>query len=284
MHTIELADGLRAPATSLAPGIDSYFPMRISVLDHGYVGLVETWGSDERIVEAARMSTGKGFLGWEPGSCPICSGFGSSAPVDKISCIACSGKGTVAGDAKLLRYLYEHKHSTPFEMAGMVIEVQAPIFAFREWHRHRTQSYAEMSARYTPLPNLNYIPTIERLMMNAGAGNKQAGTVAGAGALTEDAAKHFLMNLRLFYDDAQIVYEAALKDGVPKELARVHLPVGRYSRMRACANLRNWLAFLTLRMDEAAQWEIRQFANAVGVLIAERYPRTWQLFAEGRAQ
>jgi thymidylate synthase (FAD) len=79
------------------------------------------------------------------------------------------------------------------------------------------------------------------------------------------------------------LYEWALKMGVPKELARIHLPVGRYSKMRASANLRNWLAFLTLRMDPAAQWEIRQYANEVGKLIEEKYPRTWALFIEGKS-
>src|ERR1700693_5723146 len=132
------------------------------VLDHGYVNLIETWGSDERIIEAARMSTNKGFLGWGPKE--------DGSP----------------GDEKLLRYLYEHKHSTPFEMAGMTLEIKAPIFVFREWHRHRTQSYNEMSARYTPLPDCNYVPTVERLMINAGKSNKQAGTIKNAEELTEE--------------------------------------------------------------------------------------------------
>jgi hypothetical protein len=93
-----------------------------------YVQAIEGWGRDERIIEAARMSTGKGFQGWDT-------------------------------DAKLLAFLYNNKHATPFEMAGLVIEVKAPIFVFREWHRHRTQSYNEMSARYIPLPDENYVPT-----------------------------------------------------------------------------------------------------------------------------
>ncbi len=227
------------------------------VLDHGYVKLIETWGSDERIIEAARMSTNKGFNGW--------------------------GTPEKPGDEKLLGYLWRHKHATPFEMAGMIIEVQAPIFVFREWHRHRTQSYNEMSARYTPLPDLNYIPTVERLMINAGGTNKQAGTVVGADALTEQSAHAFRMRLTGVYEAQQSLYEQALADGVPKELARIHLPVGRYSRMRASANLRNWLAFLSLRLDEGAQWEIRQYANAVGELVARNYPRSWELFCEGRS-
>ncbi len=223
------------------------------VLDHGYLMLVGTWGSDEEVVEAARMSTGKGFLGWGPKE------DGSS------------------GDEKLLRYLHEHKHTTPFEMAGMTIEVQAPIMVFREWHRHRTQSYNEMSARYTPLPDLNYIPTVARLLLNSKT-NKQAGTIKGAAELTEAAAESFRSALTEMYRHQESLYQAALTNGVPKELARVHLPVGRYSRMRASANLLNWLRFLTLRMAPEAQWEIRQYANAVGQLVAEKFPRTWELF------
>ena len=529
----------------------------VKLLDHGYLRYIEHWGSDEQIIEAARMSTGKGFLGWGP------------------------KKDGSLGDERLLRYLWEHKHVTPFEMAGMTIEVQAPIMVFREWHRHRTQcldgstlihfespksrsnrrsvfkqpiselwrkwqptirkerqdrqtnpywprsqvakmllrsvdestgevihssvtdvirgdfremieitsasgkkliatkqhrmftengwmtlseaistgsmlavervrrnkvdrwdievdlssekwlpvvgsdgeykvstagrvravkgysttrttvkpgqllvvrcaatgynyvtmrlrgitraitvhtlvleafvgprpdglearhlddnkansalsnlawgtakenandrterdrqqrltigyeeiasvesvgtrrcydltvegpwhnfvvngfvvhnSYNEMSARYTPLPDVNYLPTVERLMLNSKT-NKQAGTVLGAAVLTEELAEKFRSSLEKVYQIDQEMYEAALSAGVPKELARLHLPVGRYSRMRAGANLRNWLAFLSLRMDEAAQWEIQRYAYAVGDLIALHFPRTWELF------
>ena len=223
----------------------------MKVLDHGSVELIETWGSDERVIEAARMSTGKGFLGW--------------------------GTADAPGDEKLLAFLWNNKHATPFEMAGAIIEVQAPIFVFREWHRHRTQSYNEMSARYTPLPDVNYLPSVERLMRNS-LTNKQAGTVKGASALTELAAEHFRSELRDVYHRQQALYEWALGAGVPKELARVHLPVARYSRMRAGAVLRNWLAFLTLRMAPGAQWEIQEYARAVHGLLWSRFPRTMALF------
>ena len=228
------------------------------VLDHGYCALVESWGSDERIVEAARMSTGKGFQGW--------------------------GNAKKSGDEKLLKYLWENKHGTPFEMAGMTVEIQAPIVVFREWHRHRTMSYNEMSARYSPLPDVNYVPNVERCMVVSGA-NKQAGAVAGAKQLTHESALEWLAELAAVYEHAERVYQSGLRRGIPKEVARLPVPVGRYSRMRASANLRNWLAFLTLRSDHvpsgrAAQWEIRQFANAVGDLIAEAFPRTWALFAQ----
>lgn len=226
------------------------------ILDHGYIRHVESWGGGDSgngvdnecgIVEAARQSTQGTFRGWEE-------------------------------DERLLKHLYDNKHSTPFEFAGMTIEVQAPIFVFREWHRHRTQSYNEMSARYEPLPDLNYNPTVERLMRDGGK-NKQAQAVKGAAILTERSAEAFRTTLRNHYQTCQLEYDAALAAGVPKECARILLPVGRYSRMRATANLRNWLAFLTLRMDPNAQWEIQQYAQAVAAIIHDQFPRTYSLFA-----
>ncbi len=224
----------------------------LKVLDSGYVSIVESWGSDQRIIEAARMSTSKGFLGW--------------------------GTPDAPGDEKLLAFLYNNKHSTPFEMAGMTIEVKAPIFVFREWFRHRTQSYNEMSARYIPLPDENYLPSVERIMngANTATTNKQA---QGSGKhVTEDVADDWLKTVSDFYVNAEELYQLGLNAGIPKELARIVLPVARYSRMRASANLRNWLAFLTLRQAKAAQWEIREYADAVAAFVADRFPRTYELF------
>lgn len=142
----------------------------MQVLDQGYVEHIESWGSDQRIVEAARMSTNKGFLGWGPKHTDNCTI--NHAPLLECNC------DKQPGDEKLLRFLWDNKHATPFEMAGMTIEVKAPIFVFREWHRHRTQSYNEMSARYTPLPDENYMPTLDRLRGDPTTKNKQAQGVA----------------------------------------------------------------------------------------------------------
>lgn len=264
----------------------------IKILDHGYLQYVEHWGSDERIIEAARQSTQKGFEGWgptgwkcdaasrvaSPDPCTWQYPYSSGANINPFKeCPRCSGPVVpIQGDEKLLAYLWKNNHATPFEMGGMTIEVQAPIFVFREWHRHRTQSYNEMSARYAPLPDINYIPTLDRLMIGGGHLTKQA---AGTGAaLTLPAAHSFIDNLPEIYARLQEVYEHALNVGVPKELARIVLPVGRYSRMRASANLRNWLGFLTLRMDKNAQWEIRQYANCLHDMLKEKFPRTLALF------
>lgn len=242
----------------------------IQILDQGYVQFIESWGSDERVIESARMSTGKGFQGWGPKHVRVPSKLPSGG--DTIE--------EQPGDEKLLRFLWENKHATPFEMAGMTIEVKAPIFVFREWMRHRTQSFSEVSARYTPLPDENYLPTLERCKGDPTTTNKQA---QGTAALASDEyIEGWRLELAGLYDHAQQVYEEGLKFGIPKEIARLPVPVARYSRMRASTDLRNWLGFLMLRMASGAQWEIRQYANAVGSLIAERFPRTWELFAGGR--
>jgi flavin-dependent thymidylate synthase len=162
------------------------------VLDQGYVTIVESWGSDKQIIEAARMSTDKGFLGWGDSgmTCKmrheVVSKQMKSCQSMKSRCNYCNmhpihirvavtiTKNT--GDEKLLAYLYKNRHMTPFEMAGMILEVKAPIVVFREWHRHRTQSYNEMSARYVPLPDENYMPTRQRIIEGVAraAGNRQA--------------------------------------------------------------------------------------------------------------
>lgn len=243
--------------------------MKFDVLDHGYVRFVEAWGKGDAgivreirggelcvdvdyecgIIEAARQSTQGSFRGWEQ-------------------------------DAKLLEHLYKHQHNSPFEFAGMVIEVQAPIFVFREWHRHRTQSYNEMSARYAPLPNMQFAPSFERVMeVNTPSANKQAGNVGGI-VLSAENAMRWLNMLEHSYAVAAECYRFGLAVGVAKELARCPMPVSQFTRMRASANLRNWLAFLTLRMHPAAQSEIREYAGAVAGIIAKTFPQTYRLFCK----
>lgn len=247
---------------------------RIPLLDHGYIRLVEAWGRGDAevleagIIEAARQSTQGNFRGWET-------------------------------DKKLLAFLFNGKpqHATPFEFAGAVIEAKGPIMVFREWHRHRIQSYAEtlgggdnlddtafneMSARYAPLPAVDYVPTTARCFLTSQK-NKQAGTMQGAEELTEPKAKWWLRKLEELQAHAQSVYEEGLQIGIPKEIARGATTVFRYSQMRATTNLRNWLAFMTLRSDPAAQWEIRQYADALGTILERTFPRTWELFNLARS-
>lgn len=225
----------------------------VNLLDHGYIQLIETWGSDERIVESARMSTQKGFQGW--------------------------GEPDAPGDEKLLKYLADNHHDTPFEFAGATFQVRAPIFVFREWHRHRTFSYNEASARYAPLAAEDYRPTIERVMQTSGdhlQKNKQA---QGMGStLSRPDGDMWLSMLEGLYHEAQDVYQTGLNLGIPKELARLALTVARYSTMRAQANLRNLLGFLRLRNAPNAQEEIRVYAAAMSDILKEIFPRTFEAF------
>jgi thymidylate synthase (FAD) len=244
------------------------------VLNEGYLKVIETWGSDERIIEAARMSTDKGFLGWGPFDCLHClhgiQDCDDGGP--SITCEHCKGTGKIPGDEKLLAYLYNNHHMTPFEMAGMVIEVQAPIFVFREWHRHRTQSYNEMSARYTELPDLFYVPELGRIQKQSDK-NKQGSGSSFSGSESEQIQRV----LYGAYKDSRDAYEFLLEKGLTRELARLVIPVAQYSRMRASANLRNWLQFLTLRLAPGAQYEIRMYAQALLWELSLVFPRTIEL-------
>lgn len=216
----------------------------VPVLDHGYVQLVDYLGDDSSVIEAARMSTGKGFEGWEK-------------------------------DARLLEYLYAHGHMTPFEMCELVIEVQAPIFVVREWFRHRTQSYNEMSGRYIQMPDLHYVPYIDRVQ-GQGKKNKQG----SEGALADAFKLSYIEKVEDEQDQIYASYEAFIESGIAKELARINTPVSRYTRFRAKANLRNWLDFLRQRCAPEAQWEIRQYAEVVRQIVLDLWPRTYALWEE----
>ena len=229
----------------------------IKVLDHGYVNYIGHYGSEEEIIAAARMSTQKGFQGW--------------------------GSSEKPGDEKLLRYLWTHGHTSPFEMAGLHVEVQCPIFVARQIFRHRTFSYNEASARYAPLPELDYLPTVERLMMQSKVGNTQTGAMKGAKALNEVFASAWQELLRFNLIDSRRLYAAGLAAGIPQELARGALTVNAYTRFRMMGNLKNWTDLLRKRLPGDAQWETRQFSEAILTIATEHFPRTGALFAESRA-
>lgn len=267
----------------------------IKLLDHGYIKLVETWGSDARIVEAARMSTAKGFLGWGP-TCPhaepgteheheLRSAVFHPDP-DVVKCSKCGTVTPKAGDEKLLGYLYANRHDTPFEMAGMIVEVRAPLFVFREWHRHRVPwSYNEASARYAPLPALDYLPTLERVMRGSALTvNKQAAKADGASALDSSDAEIWLKKLASWQGNGELLYQEGLRLGVPKELARGAMTVFRFSTMRASSNLRGWMHFLGLRSAPNAQEEIRVYAHAAARLLSAAFPRSMALFTGSVSQ
>ncbi len=229
---------------------------RIRILDRGYLKLIESWGSDERIIGRARMSTGKEFVSWEP------------------------YKGHPRGDVGLLKNMMhaDPPHTSPFEFAGMTIEVECPAVVVWQWVRHRTLSYSILSGRYAEMPDYDYLPTVERIMRDPGS-NKQAGPAKWADALTAESAAEWVGQLRLTYAAMQATYRAGLKGGIPKELARLCLGFGRYTRMSVSGNLWNWLKFTRLRNHGDAQGEIRDYADVVCGVVATTFPRTWEAFS-----
>lgn len=171
--------------------------------------------------------------------------------------------------------LAQNKHMTPFEHLSVTFRVVAPIFVIREWQRHRTQSYNEMSMRYVRAEDHNsqifrfYIPNRWRVQSKA---NKQGSEMA----ILDDHGKKKCDDFAKYaYQQAKDSYLYLKERGISSELCRIVLPVGTYSEMYATANLRNWYAFYELRADESAQWEIRQYAIAIGKVLGDLFPDAW---------
>lgn len=220
---------------------------KIDVLDHGFVRLVDSMGSDLSVVRAARVSYD---AGWRAGE-------------DEKS------------DHRLINYLWRNHHSTPFESVTFTFEVKAPIFVFRQWHRHRTWSYNELSARYKELPEEFYVPKVE-LIGEQSKDNKQVRSLN----TDSDFSKrdHELMYFEEHCKQAFALYRSLLESGWPRELARSVLPVNTYSHMFCTVNLLNLLKFVTLRDHGHAQWEIRTYAQAMKELITPIVPVTMKAF------
>ncbi len=213
----------------------------IKVLDHGFVRLVDSMGTDLSISRAARVSY--------------------DAPAREE-------------DAKLIRYLYRNRHTSPFEAVVFTFEIKAPIFVFRQWHRHRTWSYNEVSARYTELPGEFYVPALEQITTQS-TDNKQMRTTE-----QHPEADHIRSWIEITCDEAVDSYRELLEKGCPRELARSVLPVATYSRMFATVDLHNLFHFLKLRLHEHAQYEIRVYAEAILELIRPIVPQAVAAFQE----
>lgn len=220
---------------------------KIDVMDHGFVRLVDHMGNDLSVVRAARVS------------------YDAAAKAGEDE----------GSDAKLIRYLWRNNHSTPFEAVTFTFEIKAPIFVFRQWHRHRTWSYNELSARYKELPEEFYLPEPHNVGVQS-ASSKQARTIPGLDEQLPSEAYGKLVGerdrIRRVAADAFSVYKGLLAEGWPRELARSVLPLGTYSHMFATVDLLNFLKFLTLRTHEHAQYEIRQYAFALLELIRPIVP------------
>lgn len=219
---------------------------KISVLDHGSVRLVDHMGSDLSVVRSARVSYD---AEWRTGQ-------------DE-------GK-----DEKLIHYLAKNQHTTPFESVTFTFEVKAPIFVFRQWHRHRCFSYNELSARYSELPEEFYVPALEQITVQS-ATNKQMRT-----GEQHHQAYAYADLIHTTCKGSFEAYRSMIKNGVPRELARGVLPFNTYSRMFATVNLLNLMKFIKLRIHSHAQYEIRVYAEAMLELIKPFVPVSAAAFIE----
>jgi thymidylate synthase (FAD) len=216
----------------------------IPVLDeYGFVRYIDHLGSDQRIVESARISYKSPSKGPEQ-------------------------------DRKLLEYLYKNLHTSPFEQCSVTLNIKLPILVMRQIVRHRAASTNEVSARYTELPDQFYIPKHYRKQDTK---NKQ-GSVSTNDIDHEDMRKLVRESCAASY----YTYQKLLANGVAREMARMVLPVNIYTEIYWTMNLRNCLHFLTLRLDEHAQWETRQYAEAIYVILKGLFP--WTIDAFNRYQ
>jgi thymidylate synthase (FAD) len=233
---------------------------KIGLLDHGFIRLVDSMGSDLAISRNARVSYD---AAWRAGE-------------DEGS------------DAKLISYLFKNGHNTPFESVELQFEVMAPLFVLRQWHRHRTWSYNELSARYKELPEMFYVPE-PRLIGVQSEDNKQMRT-----PLTEleyealsDVDKECLKSVCVYLQEANTQsfakYKQMIVDGIPRELARSVLPLATYSHMFAKVNLGNLFKFLGERLHNHAQYEIRVYAVAILELVKPIAPVAVKCFTDSLA-
>lgn len=223
---------------------------KIDVLDHGFVRLIDHMGGDISITRAARVSYN---AAWRAGE-------------------------NEGSDARLIRYLWKNAHTSPFEAVEFQFEVKAPIFVFRQWHRHRVWSFNELSARYRELPAEFYVPEPNAIGTQS-KDNKQARDLSVDDMEKAESAAWMIGESSKASFRA---YHELLSIGVPRELARSVLPVSTYSHMFAKVDLRNLLHFFDLRLHEHAQFEIRVYAEAMLELVRPIVPVAIQAWEEVR--
>lgn len=180
-------------------------------------------------------------------------------------------------DQNLINFMYKNHHSSPFEAMVFNFEVKAPLFVVRQWHRHRTWAYNEVSARYTELPEEFYIPQRQHVGRQSTT-NKQARDLNFPMADEERDIYWFCEYLQKHSEVGFSYYQEALCRKIPRELARCFLGLNTYTRMFAKVDLHNLMHFLRLRLSSHSQWEIQQYARALVELIGPIVPITTELF------
>ena len=256
-------DDLRANTSKtirpVAEGIEKILYKVFPALDHGFIRVVDYMGDDQAVVQAARVSYGKGTT-------------------------------RVSEDRGLIRYLMRHRHSTPFEMCEIKLHVKLPMFIARQWIRHRTASINEYSARYSVLDKEFYIPDAKDLAVQSVSNRQGRGAV-----LSETDSNEALKMLKRDAEKCFDTYEYLLneksngdiidknRDGLARELARINLTLNTYTQWYWKTNLHNLMNFIYLRADSHAQYEIRVYADIIYDIMKAWVPITAEAFSSYRS-
>jgi thymidylate synthase (FAD) len=253
---VEIADARAAEQSTrraVVPALEALLFEPLPVLDQGFIRVVDYMGDDAAVVQAARVSYGKGTK-------------------------------QVSTDQGLINYLMRHRHTTPFEMCEIKLHVKLPIFVARQWIRHRTASVNEYSARYSVLDDGSYRPELGQLAAQA-TQNRQ-----GRGAPLDAAmAKTVQERLDASAAEAEATYRWLLGDapgepGLSRELARMVLPLSAYTQWYWKIDLHNLLHFIALRADAHAQYEIRAYAEVLADIVEKWVPLTAAAFRDYRVE
>ena len=241
-----------------APELEEILYEALPILDHGFIRVIDYMGNDNSIVQAARVSYGKGTK-------------------------------KVNTDSGLIKYLMRHWHSTPFEMCEIKYHVKLPIFIARQWIRHRTANVNEYSARYSILDKEFYLPSKENLAAQSTNNRQGRGNVISGGqaeevlSLLKDDAERTYKNYEEMLNeryDGSVVDES--KTGLARELARMNLTLNTYTQWYWKTDLLNLMNFLRLRADHHAQYEIRAYADVMLNTLKRWVPITYDAFMDYR--
>ncbi len=239
METFEPLERISVPELNAILG--KSFP----VLDQGFVRVIDYMGSDSAIVQAARVSYGKGTK-------------------------------KVREDRELIRYLLRHRHTTPFEMCEIKLHVRVPMDIWRQWIRHRTASVNEYSTRYSLAIDATHATPPEGWRLQSKTQRQ-----GSEDYIDKKKGQYFSSQEKEFHDLARKIYNERIQAGIAREQARKDLPLSTYTEAYWKIDLSNLLHFLVLRMDSSAQWEIRQYADTIGNEIVKRWvPLVWEAFQD----
>lgn len=242
----------------VSPELEAILYEAIPILDHGFIRVIDYMGTDASIVQAARVSYGRGTKKTQE-------------------------------DAGLIKYLLRHRHTTPFEMCEIKLHIKLPIFIARQWIRHRTANVNEYSGRYSILDKEFYIPAPDKLAAQSVSNRQGRGDVLeGEEAqraleiLKSGSEKAYADYIEMLNSDEDGTVHDESKQGLARELARMNLPVNFYTQWYWKVDLHNLMHFLALRADDHAQYEIRVYAEAMLDILKKWVPTTYEAFMNYR--